>query len=105
MQRDREAKQWANYVGATVLTEGKLPPAPLERARLTIVRHGHRMLDFDGVVGSCKPVVDALKTCGILKDDSWKVLGAWSVDQKFRPRADGPLLEVFIEELPLHNRS
>jgi hypothetical protein len=44
------------------------------------------MLDFDGVVGSCKPVVDALVYAGVLKDDSWNVVGAWKVDQVSGPR-------------------
>jgi hypothetical protein len=75
-----------------------LPVKPLERAKITIVRHFWRQLDYDGCVGSLKPVIDALVTCGVLKDDSWNVTGPWVVDQKFRPKKDGPLLEVFIEQ-------
>ncbi len=58
------------------------------------------MLDFDGLVGSLKPVVDALVTAGILLDDRWSVLGAWSVDQKFREKKAGPMLEILVQELP-----
>jgi hypothetical protein len=75
------------------------PRVPLERAKITLVRHSYRMLDFDGVVGSMKPVVDALVTAGVLADDSWRITGPWIVDQKFRPKKDGPLLEILIEEV------
>jgi hypothetical protein len=78
----------------------KKPKAPLKRARLTLIRYSHRMLDYDGLVGSMKPVVDALVASGVLEDDSWNVLGAWSVDQRFRKKSDGPLLELLVQELP-----
>lgn len=76
----------------------KLPLTPLVKAKIKITRHSHRTLDFDGFVGSLKPVVDALVTCGVLIDDSWKVLGAWEVDQIFRPKNKGCLLEIEVVE-------
>ncbi len=75
---------------------GRLPVVPLERARIQIVRHYYRTLDFDGLVGSLKPVVDGLVSCGVIKDDSWTTLGPWQVDQKFRPKSAGPLLEIYL---------
>jgi hypothetical protein len=86
-------------VACEVSTKGK-PNAPLEKANITLIRHSHRTLDYDGLVGSLKPVVDALVSCGVLSDDSWKVLGRWNVDQRFRPKAKGPLLEVMVQSLP-----
>lgn len=80
------------------LVRNNLPPAPLEKAVITIIRHSNRMLDYDGLVGSMKPVVDALVTAGVLIDDRWGVTGKWNVDQQFRPKKDGPLLEIFIEQ-------
>lgn len=71
----------------------------MRRAKISIIRHSHRMLDFDGLVGSLKPVVDALVTAGILLDDRWSVLGAWAVDQRFRSKKDGPLLDILVEEM------
>lgn len=76
----------------------KLPVKPLLKAKVSIIRHSFRMLDYDGCVGSLKPVVDALVTCGVLSDDSWNVLGAWVVDQKFRPKKLGALLEIEVIE-------
>lgn len=58
------------------------------------------MLDFDGLVGSLKPVVDALVTAGVIEDDSWKHVGAWIVDQQFRPERQGPLLEITLYAVP-----
>lgn len=82
------------------LVRDKLPETPLQRARIEITRFSDRMLDYDGLVGSMKPVVDALVTCGVLIDDRWSVTGPWVVDQKFRAKKEGPLLIVTIAELP-----
>lgn len=94
----KENKTWDMLIA--VLVENKRPNAPLIRANITLIRHAHRTLDYDGLVGSMKPVVDALVTCGVLKDDSWNVLGKWNVDQKFRSLKDGPLLEILIQAMP-----
>lgn len=49
-------------------------------------------MDYDGVVGSMKGVVDALVLCGIMHDDSYNVTGPWVVTQeKGRP---GLFIEV-----------
>ncbi len=64
------------------------------------MRHSHRFLDYDGLVGSMKPVVDALVTAGVLHSDSWNVLGRWNVDQKFRSEKEGQMIEILIQELP-----
>lgn len=77
----------------------QLPPEPLKKARISIVRHSWRTLDFDGLVGSMKPVVDALVSAGVLANDDWKTLGAWDIDQQFRPKKEGPLLTVSVVEL------
>lgn len=96
-KKNRENKTWDMIISMNV---SKRPKAPLSKAKLIIIRHSHRMLDFDGLVGSLKPVVDALVSAEILQDDSWGVLGAWQVDQRFRPKKDGPLLEILVQELP-----
>jgi hypothetical protein len=93
----RKNLAWDSYIGLECY--GKLPAKPLARARIELIRHAHRSLDYDGLVGSLKPVVDALVTARVLSDDSWKVLGAWQVDQRFRPKSDGPLLEIIVSEL------
>lgn len=93
----RESKLWDTLIYQKVFR--KLPPSPLKRAKLRIVKHFWRTMDFDGFVGSLKPVVDALVTAGVIEDDSWKVLQAWEVDQVFRAQKDGPLLQIEIKEI------
>lgn len=82
------------------IIRGHLPKEPLKKARIKIVRHFYRTLDYDGLVGSLKPVVDAIVDAGVLVDDSWGVLGAWEVRQEFRQKKDGPLLEIEVIEVP-----
>lgn len=93
----RESKLWDTLIYQKVFRQ--LPPTPLKRAKLRIVKHFWRTMDFDGFVGSLKPVVDALVTAGVIEDDSWKVLHAWDVDQVFRDKKLGPLLQIEIKEL------
>ncbi len=82
------------------LCRGKLPSKPLERVNLALCRHSHRTLDYDGLVGSMKPVVDALVSAGVIVDDRWSVTGKWNVNQVFRPKSLGPLLEIMVQEMP-----
>lgn len=94
--RSKENKHFDQIIA--MLSFKNMPKSPLEFAHISITRHFWRTLDYDGLVGSMKPVVDALVTCGVLKDDSWKVTGPWQVNQVFRPKKLGPLLEIRITE-------
>lgn len=77
----------------------KMPLKPLAKAKIKLVRHSHRMLDYDGLVGSMKPVVDALVSARILIDDRWSVTRSWNVDQVFREKKLGQLLEIEVTEV------
>jgi hypothetical protein len=106
LRRNRHAKNQTNSAWDMHLhlelkrSGGPRPPrAPLARAKLTLIRHSYRMLDFDGLVGSLKPIPDALVFARVLADDSWAVLGAWTAAQVFRPKKLGPLLEIIVEEV------
>jgi hypothetical protein len=96
-QLNKEKRSWHEIMIASV--GWKRPTSPLTKAKLTIVRHYYRTLDYDGLVGSMKPVVDGLIHAGVISDDSWGVLGQWDVSQEFRPKKLGPLLEIKIREL------
>jgi hypothetical protein len=98
LKRHSENKRFDHLIHFHCLN--KLPTHPLTKAKIKIVRHSHRTLDFDGLVGSFKPVVDALVSCGVLKDDSWNVLGCWIVDQVFLPKSKDPFLEILVQECP-----
>lgn len=90
----KENNQWDAIISC--LASGKKPIAPLEKCSIVIVRHFYRFLDYDGCVGSMKPVIDGLKFSGIIKDDSYEITGPWHVTQIFRPKNMGPLLEITI---------
>lgn len=94
----KENKMWDMLIMCEC--SGRMPQTPLSKVNLTLIRHSHRMLDFDGLVGSMKPVVDALVSCGVLQNDGWGVTGVWNVHQRFRPKSDGPLLEIMVQASP-----
>lgn len=96
MKYQQKNKMWDLLIFGMV--RQKLPAQPLTKARLTIVRHSWRQLDYDGLVGSLKPIVDALVDAGVLADDTYAVTGPWVVTQEFRPKKEGPLLTVRVEE-------
>ena len=93
----REGKMFDLLIAG--ICRGKLPAQPLKKAHITITRHFWRTLDFDGLVGSLKPVVDALVSAGVIEDDNWNVLGSWEVDQQFRTKKEGPLLTIQVREV------
>lgn len=80
-------------------TLGKLPPQPLVKAHVHLIRHSNRLLDYDNCVSSFKGIVDSLVDAGVMIDDSYKVTGPWLVEQRYRPKKDGPLLEIIITEV------
>ena len=96
--RSRSNHAWDLLV--STLVKNQLPAAPLNKGRIKIVRRFYRTLDYDGLVGSMKPVVDALVSAGVLKDDSWKTLGVWDVTQEFVPKSYGAELELWLTSEP-----
>ena len=63
----RAAKQWTTLVAAHLA--GRRPPAPLPRSRVTLVRLSSTVPDYDNLVMSFKPVLDALVKLDVLADD------------------------------------
>lgn len=96
----KQNKQWDRLIYVLLKKQNKIPLHPLQKAEIRFVRHSHRMLDFDGLVGSLKPVADSLVSAGVILDDRWSVLGKWDVDQVFRPKKEGNLLEIYVSEVP-----
>lgn len=94
--RHNNSTKWKLIVGNAI--ERHLPDSLLERAHLSITFHTWRFRDYDGLTNSCKPLVDGLKDL-VIVDDSWARTGAWKVDQKFRPKKEGPLIEVWVTEM------
>lgn len=59
-----------------------LPPEPLLKCKITATVFNNRMRDFDGFVGSLKPLIDGLAHAGVIKHDGYSVTGDWIVTQK-----------------------
>ena len=95
--RNRYQKQWNDYVYLKVIRQR--PVNPLQKCHIRIVRHYWRTLDYDGLVGSLKPVVDALRHAGVIADDTWNVTGAWEMSQLHRAKDLGPLVTVTVSEI------
>lgn len=51
------------------------PEKPLKKARLVLIRHSSREPDYDNLVASFKPVIDALTEFAIIENDNSKVVG------------------------------
>lgn len=84
-------KKNADYFKQTVAYQIKvknLSQKPLwEKCTLSFLVYRSRLMDFDGVVSTLKPIVDGLKGL-IIIDDSWHVTGPWNIDQKKCKRGD-----------------
>lgn len=119
----RNSQVWRKNVFYTV--KGLEPQQPLVRAGISCKRFGTRYLDFDGLVGSFKPVIDGLCTIkekvprgltpvqrkifsqklgivwtGVLADDSWAITGPWEVSQEVVPEGD-ERIEIKIWSRPV----
>lgn len=73
--KNAEAKKWHRIVAAHVIAAGGWPPVPLQKAKVSLIRYSSKAPDYDGLVQSFKPVMDALVRCKVLKDDNMGVIG------------------------------
>ena len=90
----------------SILTMGKRPAVPFERAIVRVVRHGGKLLDADNAIGGIKCLLDVLQPfhasvrpngMGIIANDS---PGCLTLDlrQEVSPRCSGKTV-VEIEEV------
>lgn len=91
-----EAKKWMGLVDEAL--QGYKPTTPLAKARVSYVRHSSMEPDWDGLVGAFKPVQDALKKLGIIKDDKMSVIGQPNYLWLKCPPKKGHI-EIEVEEL------
>ena len=94
--RNKTNKHWYDLVKTMVGRQA--PRVPLKKAHIKIVRRYYRFLDWDGAVGSMKPILDGLVQARIIKDDTYKVTGPWDVTQEFLPKKDGGHVYLLISE-------
>lgn len=96
-KKKKLSDEWNNIVMYHVLKLGA-PRAPLEKAKLTLIRYSSREPDYDGLVSSFKVVVDALRHNGVLVDDRMSNIGIPIYDwQKATPK--GGFIHVCVEEV------
>ncbi len=51
------------------------PSAPLNKAKITLIRVSAKEPDYDGLVGSFKCIIDGLREVGVLADDKSQNIG------------------------------
>lgn len=72
-------KKWKSmameYIAYHILNALSGTKLPLEKAKLVLIRRSSVMGDADNSVASFKPIVDALVSMKVLKDDNWNVIG------------------------------
>lgn len=78
--RSKYYEDWYWLVSSEVAF--KRPQMPYSRVLVTFTRLGIKLMDFDGLVGSLKPIMDGLVKAGVLIDDAWGVTGPWVVHQE-----------------------
>lgn len=69
-KRHKDQKRWRWLVRAARLNANYHPTQPLQKARVTVTRHGKRILDTDNLYGGVKGLVDLLVKEGILANDT-----------------------------------
>lgn len=95
-KRNAYYRDWYTAVAHAVARQ--TPTNALQRARLSFIRFAPRTLDFDGLVGSLKPIADGLIHAGVIHDDNWKAVGPWQVDQAFT-KTGTERIRVIVESL------
>ena len=65
-----------------------LPHHLLYPVTITGTRYGKQPLDPDNLIGSLKPVIDALVSCNCLEDDTEKHVSIGEIKQKKLPKGE-----------------
>ena len=71
----KEARNWRDWIWWALRGAGlKTSQMPLQNVSVVLTRHSQKEPDFDNMVYSWKPVVDALVSNDIIEDDAPKYL-------------------------------
>ena len=66
-----------------------------KKRKITIERHGKRLIDYDNFVGGCKSLTDLIKQKGLIVDDSPE----WVEIEYQQYKSDTPITIVKIEQI------
>jgi len=94
-KRNRLNKIWYEAVYLSVCRQ--LPSKPLNKAYISATLHNARNLDYDGAVGSLKPLIDGLVHAKVIRNDSYIVTGSWFVDQEHCKKGL-EMVEIYVSE-------
>lgn len=97
--RGRKGKFDRIKTSIQALTAGKRPAKPLEKFKISITRRATAYLDWDNLVASLKPAIDALKMSGIIIDDGWGYIRHVDVDQEKTKKGVKKSILIRVEEL------
>jgi len=92
------SKKWKKTIREWIYLNDTQPEVPLEKAKITCIRHSSGDPDFDGLVGSYKNCIDALVECGIIANDKPKNIGQPTYVAMKAPPSKGRI-EIIIEEI------
>lgn len=90
-------KNWYNIIYFS--TRKYVPKSPIEKYKIKLTRYASREPDYDGLVGSFKPVVDGLIKANIIKDDKLSNSGKWDVNWVYEKTRKNGRIEIYIEEV------
>jgi hypothetical protein len=74
------------------------PKEPLKTAKLILTRYSSTEPDYDGLVGSFKPIVDGLIQAGVLINDKMSNIGQSVYRWEKAPRGKGKI-QVIVQEV------
>ena len=93
----KEARHWKHLV---LLALGSaIPRVPLQKAKLTLIRHSSREPDFDGLTSTWKHIIDGLTEARVIVDDKPSIIGSPIFLWHKAPQKKG-FIEVNVKSLP-----
>ena len=86
--RFAEARKWKRAVFIAI-DYAKRPERPLQKAKLTLVRHSSMPPDFDGLVSGFKHVIDGLIDAQVIVNDKFENIGQPEYRWEKAPQRNG----------------
>lgn len=83
--REKQLWNWEVHLALRSIQYISQPSRP-GKAKVTIERHGHKLLDPDNLVGGFKALIDGLKVARLIVDDSPAHLELVAKQAKGKPR-------------------
>lgn len=82
-----------------LLTMSKRPARPLQCVQVSLWRYSSGTLDRDNLYITFKPILDGLKECGVIRDDTFDIVRHLYPHQVKIKRGEPKRVRVLVEEL------